>query len=30
VMALFALLFVLAVVLYFWQGVGKFPWLVFA
>jgi energy-coupling factor transport system permease protein len=29
VIALFTLLFVLAVVFYFWQGVGKFPWLVF-
>jgi energy-coupling factor transport system permease protein len=29
VIALFALLFALAVVLYFWRGVGKFPWLLF-
>jgi energy-coupling factor transport system permease protein len=29
VLALFLLLFVLAVALYFWQGVGRFSWLVF-
>jgi energy-coupling factor transport system permease protein len=29
VVALFALLFVLVVVFYFWQGVGRFPWLIF-
>jgi energy-coupling factor transport system permease protein len=29
VIALFTLLFVLAVVFYFWQGVGRFSWLVF-
>lgn len=29
VIALFALLFVVAVVLYFWLGVGRFAWLIF-
>ena len=28
VIALFALLFALAAVFYFWQGVGRFPWLI--
>jgi energy-coupling factor transport system permease protein len=30
VIGLFAFLFILAVVLYFWLGVGKFAWLIFA
>jgi energy-coupling factor transport system permease protein len=29
VIVLFGLLFILAGVFYFWQGVGKFPWLIF-
>jgi len=30
VIAILALLFVVAAVLYFWRGVGKFPWLIWA
>jgi energy-coupling factor transport system permease protein len=30
VIAILALLFVAAVVLYFWRGVGRFPWLIWA